>query len=79
MAQVKKGVINMTINKSTSFYREMFSKKNNGKAVIDHIYLDVEVICPVTKNNLGRPWLTFSIDAYSKRVISYYLSMEAPS
>ncbi|WP_108671564.1 hypothetical protein [Peribacillus acanthi] len=65
---------------SVSFlYGAMFSQKPMEKAVIDHICLDIEVICPVTKNYLGRPWLTLLIDVYSRRVLAYYLSIEPPS
>ncbi|WP_308256802.1 hypothetical protein [Geminocystis sp. GBBB08] len=37
---------------------------------IDHTQLDVELLCSRTGRNLGRPWATFLIDAYSRRLIA---------
>ena len=60
---------------------------------IDHTQLDVELVsslvtltdCVLNTNsaierqNLGRPWATFMVDAYSRRLLAVYLSYEEPS
>src|SRR3972149_4752689 len=46
---------------------------------IDHTQLDVELVCPETGQNLGRPWLTMLMDANSRKVISHVLSFDRPS
>lgn len=46
---------------------------------IDHTELDIELICSQTGKNLGRPWLTLIIDAYSRRCLGVYLSFDPPS
>ncbi|MDD2270959.1 MAG: DDE-type integrase/transposase/recombinase [Desulfuromonadaceae bacterium] len=48
-------------------------------AHIDHTELDIELINPRTLENLGRPWLTLMADAYSRRILAFYLSFEPPS
>jgi putative transposase len=46
---------------------------------IDHTELDVELVCATTGQNLGRPWLTLLVDAYSRRLLAVYLTFDAPS
>lgn len=46
---------------------------------IDHTLLEIECICPDSKVNLGRPWVTAMIDAYSRRILAVYLTFDAPS
>lgn len=46
---------------------------------IDHTQLDIELRCSTTLRNLGRPWLTMLIDAYSRRILAVYLTFDAPS
>ena len=46
---------------------------------IDHTELDVEVISSSTTQLLGRPWLTLLTDAFSRRVLAFYLTFDAPS
>lgn len=46
---------------------------------IDHTELDVEVISGHTGQVLGRPWMTLLIDAFSRRVIAFYVTFDAPS
>jgi putative transposase len=48
-------------------------------AHIDHTLLDIQLICSKTQKNLGRPWLTLLIDAFSRRVLAYYLTFDPPS
>lgn len=46
---------------------------------IDHTPLDLIVIDSLTKLPLGRPWLTMAIDHYSRMVVGFYVSFNAPS
>jgi transposase InsO family protein len=46
---------------------------------IDHTLLDIELVCSRTGHNLGRPWVTFLTDAYSRRLLALYLTFDAPS
>lgn len=45
---------------------------------LDHTQLDLEV-CTALGRVLGRPWATFAVDAYSRRVLACYLSFDPPS
>lgn len=46
---------------------------------IDHTQLDVEVVDRDTGRGLGRPWVTFVNDAYSRRLLAIWLAFEPPS
>jgi putative transposase len=46
---------------------------------IDHSPLDIELVCSQTGKTLGRPWLTFMTDAYSRRFLAIYLTFDPPS
>ena len=46
---------------------------------IDHTQLDVELVCSCTSRNLGRPWATFLVDAYSRRLLAVYITFDSPS
>jgi putative transposase len=46
---------------------------------IDHTLLDVELISSRNGRNLGRPWLSFAVDAWSRRVVGFYLTYDPPS
>lgn len=46
---------------------------------IDHTPLDLIVIDSLTMLPLGRPWLTMAIDHYSRMVVGFYISFNAPS
>lgn len=46
---------------------------------IDHTLLDIEIVCSHTGKNLGRPWVTAMIDAYSRRILAVYITFDAPS
>lgn len=46
---------------------------------LDHTELDLELVCARTSRPLGRPWLTFLVDAYSRRVLALSLSFDPPS
>ena len=46
---------------------------------IDHTLLDIELVCSRTGHHLGRPWVTFLTDTYSRRLLALYLTFDAPS
>nr|WP_249226144.1 TnsA endonuclease N-terminal domain-containing protein [Oceanobacillus jordanicus] len=46
---------------------------------LDHTELDIELVCSSTGKSLGRPYLSLMIDAFSRKVIAFYLSFEPPS
>ncbi|PTL35292.1 integrase [Candidatus Methylomirabilis limnetica] len=46
---------------------------------IDHTQLDLECVSADDGTGLGRPWLTLFTDAYSRRVLAFYLSYDRPS
>lgn len=46
---------------------------------LDHTKLDIELVCSISRQNLGRPWVTFLVDAFSRRIISIYLTFDSPS
>jgi putative transposase len=46
---------------------------------IDHTELDIELVCSRTGQNLGRPWYTILTDAFSRRLLSIFLSFDPPS
>jgi transposase InsO family protein len=46
---------------------------------IDHTQLDLELICASTERMLGRPWVTFLMDAFSRRLLAFYLTYDPPS
>lgn len=46
---------------------------------VDHTELDVELVCSRTGRNLGRPWLTLLVDAFSRRILAVYITFDPPS
>ena len=46
---------------------------------IDHTELDIEIRSSSTGELLGKPWVTFMMDAYSRRLLSVYLTFDPPS
>ncbi|KVU49991.1 DDE-type integrase/transposase/recombinase [Burkholderia cepacia] len=46
---------------------------------IDHTQLDIEVLSSRTGKPLGRPWLTLAVDAWSRRILAFYLTFDSPS
>lgn len=69
--------------KYEEFYNELeFTTLKHGDRIfeiahIDHTELDIEL--NINNKITMRPWLTLMIDAYSRRIISYYLTFEEPS
>ncbi len=45
---------------------------------IDHTRLDIYLVDDNHRMGLGRPWITIAIDEYSRMVVGFYLSFEAP-
>ena len=45
---------------------------------LDHTKLDLELVSQLG-TPLGRPWVTFAVDAYSRRLLGLYLSFDPPS
>jgi len=50
-----------------------------GVAHIDHTELDLELVSARTGRPLGRPWATFLMDAFTRRLLVVYLSFDPPS
>lgn len=46
---------------------------------IDHTLVDVIIVDPVERLPIGRPYVTFAIDIYSRCIAGFILSLEAPS
>nr|WP_281291284.1 hypothetical protein [Hyella patelloides] len=46
---------------------------------LDHTQLDIELVSSKTQAILGRPWVTFVSDAYSRRILALYLTFDPPS
>jgi putative transposase len=46
---------------------------------IDHTLLNLEMVCARTGRNLGRPWLSVLLDAFSRRILALYISFDPPS
>lgn len=46
---------------------------------IDHTPLDLELVDSTTGHPLGRPWATFLMDAYTRRLLALWLSFDPPS
>jgi putative transposase len=45
---------------------------------LDHTQLDLELVSQLG-TPLGRPWVTFAVDAYSRRLLGLYLTFDPPS
>jgi putative transposase len=46
---------------------------------IDHTRVDVLIVSDDRQRVIGRPWITLAIDVYTRCVVGWYLTMEAPS
>lgn len=46
---------------------------------IDHTPLDVGIVDSIHRRYLGRPWLTLVMDVYSRVVLGFHISLNAPS
>ncbi len=66
------------------FWRLEYDTPRHGErpfhiAHVDHTELDVQLKDSRTGKSLGRPWLTFLIDAFTRRILALYLTFENPS
>ncbi len=50
-----------------------------GVAHLDHTQLDIEVVSARTGRPLGRPWATFFMDAFTRRLLVVYVTFDPPS
>ena len=48
-------------------------------AHIDHTQADIELMNSTFTTNLGRPWISVAICAYSRRILAIYISFDPPS
>ena len=46
---------------------------------MDHAIVDVIVVDPETREEIGRPWITLAIDVATRCVLGFYLTFDAPS
>lgn len=46
---------------------------------MDHAILDVIVVDPDTREEIGRVWITFGIDVGTRCILGFYLTFDAPS
>ena len=46
---------------------------------LDHTELDIELVSARTGRPLGRPWASFLMDAFTRRLLAVYLSFDPPS
>src|SRR5690606_11644124 len=46
---------------------------------IDHTLLDIQAVSAKDRMPIGRVWLTLAIDVYSRIVVGFYITIEAPS
>jgi putative transposase len=46
---------------------------------IDHTELDIDLRCPKTGKSLGKAWITFLVDAFTRRILAFYFSFNPPS
>ncbi|WP_367345993.1 Mu transposase C-terminal domain-containing protein [Stenotrophomonas bentonitica] len=45
---------------------------------IDHAVVDLMVVSPLTRQVIGRPWITVAIDVFTRCVVGYYMSFDPP-
>jgi len=46
---------------------------------IDHTPMDIILVDDLHRRPIGRVWITFAIDVYSRMITGYYLSLDAPA
>ena len=46
---------------------------------VDHTLLPVMIVHELSRQSIGRPWVTFAIDVYSRVILGMYLTLDAPS
>ncbi|MGG0720136.1 DDE-type integrase/transposase/recombinase [Robertmurraya massiliosenegalensis] len=74
---------NRAAYKHEEFYYELeFTTPKHGERVfeiahIDHTELDIELV--INERETKRPWCTFMVDAFSRRILAFYITFETPS
>jgi putative transposase len=48
-------------------------------AHIDHTKINLELVSSLTGENLGRPWASFMVDAFSRRLLAILVTYDEPS
>jgi len=48
-------------------------------AHIDHTEVDLQIVHSVTSGNMGKFWLTLMVDAFSRRILAFYITFDPPS
>lgn len=46
---------------------------------IDHTILDIIIVDEITRQPVGRPYITVAMDVYSRMIYGFYLTLEPPS
>ncbi len=46
---------------------------------IDHTPVDIIIVDPIDRLPIGRPYITVAIDVFSRCIVGFYLTLEAPS
>ena len=46
---------------------------------MDHAIVDLIVVDPETREEIGRPWITLAIDVATRCILGFYLTFDAPS
>lgn len=46
---------------------------------IDHTPIDLELVDSIYRRPIGRPWLTLVMDVFSRAVLGFYISFDAPN
>lgn len=46
---------------------------------MDHAIVDVIVVDPKTREEIGRPWITLAIDVATRCILGFYLTFDSPS
>ncbi|MEO2077824.1 MAG: transposase family protein [Bacillus sp. (in: firmicutes)] len=71
------------VNKHEEYYWTLEPTNQNygGRAFeIAHIYhIQLDTLLDIGNGKLQRPWCTFLIDVFSKRILSFYLAFDSPS
>lgn len=49
------------------------------RVIIDHTWINVQVVCPKLEMILGRPWLTLVIDVKSRAIVGHVITFIDPS
>lgn len=45
---------------------------------IDHAIIDLMVVSPLTRQVIGRPWITLAIDVFTRCIVGYHMSFDTP-